>query len=46
MYKDVNKIVEGYENYNGSDVKVQKTPGDPVMTLSKSNLEELYNIDK
>ena len=46
MEKDVNKFVEGYEKYTGSGVKFQKTPGAPVTTLSKSNLEEPYNIDK
>ena len=44
MYKDINKLVEGYENYNGSAVKVQKNPGYPGTNLSKSDLEEPYNI--
>ena len=35
MEKDVKKLVEGYEKYTGSDVKVQKTPGDPGTILSK-----------
>ena len=38
MEKDLKKIVEGYENYTGNDVKVQKTPGVPGTTLSKSDL--------
>ena len=46
MEKDVKKFVEGYENYTGSDVKVQKNPGDLGTTLSKSDLEEPYNIDR
>ena len=37
-------MVESYEKYTESDVKVQKTPGAPGTTLSKSDLEELYNI--
>ena len=37
--KDVNKLVEGYDMYNGSDIKVQKTPGDPGTTITKSDLE-------
>ena len=44
--KDVDTLVEGYEKYTGSDVKVQKTPGAPVTTLCKSDLEEPYSIDK
>ena len=46
MKKDVKKLVEGYKKYTRSNVKVQKTPGDPSTTLSKSDLEEPYNIDK
>ena len=45
MYKDVKNLVEGYENYTGSDLKVQKTPGDPGTTLSKSDLEEPDNTN-
>ena len=44
--KDVNKLVEGYEKYTGRDVKVKKTPEPPGTTLSKSDLEETYNMDK
>ena len=36
--KDVNKLVEGYEKYIGSDLKVQKTPGAPGTTIIKSDL--------
>ena len=39
-------MVEGYKKYTRSDVKVQKTPGAPGTTLSKSELEEpkyIYN---
>ena len=38
MEKDVNKLVEGYDKYTGSGVKVQKTPVNPGTTLSKSDL--------
>ena len=44
MDKDVRMIVEVYKNYTGSDFKVQKTPGYPGTTLSKSDLEELESI--
>ena len=43
--KDVNKLVELYENYTGSDFKVQKTPGDTGTTLSYSDLEKPYDMD-
>ena len=45
MDKDVKKPVEGYMKYTGSYVKVHKTPGALVTTISKSDLEEPYNID-
>ena len=45
MDKYVKNLVNGYENYTGSDLKVKKTPGAPGTTLSKSNLEWPYNID-
>ena len=45
MKKDAKKLVEGYEKYTGSDLKVQKNPGYPGTTLSKSELEELDNIN-
>ena len=32
--------------YTGSYVKVHKTPGALVTTISKRDLEEPYNIDK
>ena len=38
MDKDVNNMVEGYDKYTGSDVKVQKTPGDTGTNISKSDL--------
>ena len=44
--KDVNKLVEGYKKYTGSHVKVQKTPCDTGKNISKSDLEEPYNINK
>ena len=43
--KDVKKFVEGYKKHNGSDVKVQKTPGAHGKTISKSDLEERKYID-
>ena len=46
MDKDVNNLVEGYENYTGGDLKDQKTSGAPGMTLSKSDLKEPDNINK
>ena len=46
MEKDVNNPIEGYNKYTGSDLRVQKTPGAPGMTLSKSELEEPDNINK
>ena len=39
MDKDVNKLVEGYEKYTGSDLNVQKTPRAPGTNLSKIDLE-------
>ena len=36
--KDVKKLVEGYENYTGSDIKVKKTTGDTGTTISKRDL--------
>ena len=45
MEKDVKKLLEGYEKHTGSDLKVQKTPGAPGMTPSKSGLEEPKDID-
>ena len=39
MEKNFNKLLEGYEKYTGSEVKVQKIPSATGMTLSKSHLE-------
>ena len=44
--KYLKKLVDGYENYTGSDLKVQKSPGALVTTISKSDSEETYNINK
>ena len=44
--KNVNKLLEVYKKYTGSNVKSQKNPGVPGTTLSKSDLEEPYNKDK
>ena len=46
MEKDVNKLVEVYEKFIGSDVNVQKTPDAPGTTLSHIDLEEPKYIDK
>ena len=43
--KDMKKLVEGYESYTGSDLRVQKTAGSPGMNLSKNDLEEPDNIN-
>ena len=45
MEKDVKKLVEDYEKYTGSDLRVQKTPGAPGTTLCKSDLEDPDNIN-
>ena len=45
MEKDAKNLIEGYENYTGSDLRVQKYLRAPGMTLSKSDLEEQYNIN-
>ena len=39
MDKYFKKLVEGYKNHTGSEVKVQKTPGTPGTAVSKSYLE-------
>ena len=44
--KDVNKLVEGYKKYNGSDLSIQKNPWAPGTTLNKIDLEEPSNINK
>ena len=44
--KDAKKLVEGHANYTGSDLRVQKSPGVLVTTLSKSDLKKPYNINK
>ena len=46
MEKDAKKLVEIYENYMGSDLRVQKTPGSLGTTLSKSDLEKPVNTNK
>ena len=42
--KDVKKLVEGYDKNTWGEVKVQKTPGTPGTTPSKSELEEPQDI--
>ena len=46
MHKDVKRLVEGYDKYTRSDVKVHKNPGSPHTNISKSDLQEPYNMDK
>ena len=45
MDKDFKELAEGYKNYTCSYIKVQKTPHGPGTTISKSDLEESYNMD-
>ena len=45
MEKYVEKLVEDYEKNTGGDVKVQKPPGAPGTTPSKSDLEEPQDIN-
>ena len=45
MEKDVKKLVERYEKFTGSYVKVKKTSGAPGTTLSKSEFEKPKYID-
>ena len=40
METDVNKLVDGYDNFNGIDIKVHKTPGVTGTNLSKSEIKE------
>ena len=40
MEKDVNKLVNWYDKFTGSDVKIHKTPGDTGTNLCKSELNE------
>ena len=39
MDKYVDKLVDGYKKFIGSDTRVHKTPGAPGTTLSKSELK-------
>ena len=36
--EDLKKLVEGYKNYMGSDLRIQKNTRDQGTTLSKSDL--------
>ena len=45
MEKYVKKLLKGYKKYMGVYLRVQKTPGAPGTTLSKSYLEEPDNIN-
>ena len=45
MDKDAKKLVESYQKYTESDVKVQKISSVPSTALSKRDLEKPYNID-
>ena len=42
--KDIKNLLEGYEKNTGGDVNVQKPPGAPGTTPSKSDLEEPQDI--
>ena len=46
MEKYRKKLVEGYKKYTGSEGKVHINPEALGTTLSKSDFEEPYNIDK
>ena len=46
MEKDVNKLVERYNKFTGSESKVQKTHGAPGTTLREIKLKHLTEIDK
>ena len=46
MEKDVKNLVEGYKKYTGINLRIQKIPGSPGTTLSKSDLEDPDNTDK
>ena len=46
MEKYVNKLVDGYDKYTGSSLRIQKNPRAPGKTLSKRDLEEPDNINK
>ena len=46
MEKDVKQLVEGYEKFIVSVVKIKKTLGAPGTTLSNSDLEEPKGIYK
>ena len=43
--KEVNNLVEGYENYTGIGVEAHKTSGAPDTNLSKSDLEDPQYIN-
>ena len=45
MEKDVKKLVKVFQNHNGSNIKIKKTPGATGTAPSKSNLEEPQNTD-
>ena len=45
MEKDVKNLVEGYENNNEGDIKVQKTLGAPDMNTGKSDLADPQDIN-
>ena len=40
------KLIEGYKNYTGSDLSIQKKPRALGTTLNKIDLENPYNINK
>ena len=46
MNKYVNKLVDGYDTFTGSNVKFQKTPGSPGRSQIKRKLKDPTDIDK
>ena len=46
MNKYVKNLIRGYDKYTGSDLKVQKTPGDLCTAISKRELQETDHINK
>ena len=46
MEKEIKKLVESYENFTGSDLRIQNTPRALGTTLSKIDLKDPDNINK
>ena len=45
MEKDVKNLIEGYEKFTVSDLRIQKTPWSLCKSLGKNDLEEPDNIN-